>query len=149
MWEFGEGRSAVPSVDADTVLVVDVWVFDHSLSQVLLVRHRDRGWVMPGGTVESGESLRAAAARELEEETGLSLPAEQLRPAAVHSGRRDGVLRLGMSYDLVVDPALPLRPEVGQPAAWWALGDRWTSVYPHDRARLLRHVDHLGSGHST
>jgi 8-oxo-dGTP diphosphatase len=35
-------------------LAVEVWVFDASLCRVLLVRHRWRGWVPPGGKVEPG-----------------------------------------------------------------------------------------------
>ena len=53
-------------------LAAEVWVTQPSFREVLLVRHRVRGWVPPGGTVEPGETPRGAAARELAEETGLS-----------------------------------------------------------------------------
>lgn len=43
---------------------------------VLLVRKPASKWALPGGKVENGEAIAGAAARELEEETGLS--AEQL-----------------------------------------------------------------------
>jgi 8-oxo-dGTP diphosphatase len=44
--------------------------------QVLLVRKPASKWALPGGKVELGEAIAGAAARELQEETGLN--AEQL-----------------------------------------------------------------------
>jgi 8-oxo-dGTP pyrophosphatase MutT (NUDIX family) len=38
--------------------------------RVLLVRERKRGWEMPGGMVDAGESLTSALVREVLEETG-------------------------------------------------------------------------------
>ena len=52
-------------------LGAEVWVFDEDLARVLLVKHRWRGWVPPGGKVEARETPREGASRELLEETGL------------------------------------------------------------------------------
>lgn len=40
---------------------------------VLLVRKPASKWALPGGKVEIGESIEGAAARELQEETGLTV----------------------------------------------------------------------------
>jgi len=41
--------------------------------QVLLVRHHKRGWEIPQGRVEEGESLMEALLREVREETGVKV----------------------------------------------------------------------------
>lgn len=56
---------------------VGVVVLRRDAGEVLLVRRgkppaADR-WALPGGSIELGESARAAAAREVQEETGLAV----------------------------------------------------------------------------
>ncbi|REJ10424.1 NUDIX hydrolase [Halobacillus trueperi] len=41
--------------------------------EVLLIKGPKRGWEMPGGQVEEGESLKEAAIRETKEECGLDI----------------------------------------------------------------------------
>ncbi|WDZ94068.1 NUDIX domain-containing protein [Nocardiopsis sp. HUAS JQ3] len=126
-----------------------MWVTDPGFSHVLLVRHRWRGWVPPGGKVETGETPREAASRELLEETGVSgrllpLPAA----ACVRSYRSDWSPTLGLSYVAIIDRSLRLGGEAGQPSAWIPLEDDWQSVFPEDCDRIRRHVRQLSRAHA-
>ena len=66
------GREAAPAVDRPAVGVGAVLIHE---GKVLLIRRGKeplRGrWVVPGGTVEVGETLEEALVREIQEETGL------------------------------------------------------------------------------
>ncbi|WNB93808.1 NUDIX domain-containing protein [Bacillus sp. NEB1478] len=42
-------------------------------NEILLIRGPRRGWEMPGGQVEEGESLKDGAVRETKEECGLDI----------------------------------------------------------------------------
>jgi 8-oxo-dGTP diphosphatase len=137
-WLAAVGSSPVDPLGAE------VWVFDTNLTQVLLVCHPWRGWVPPGGRVEPGETPREAARRELFEETGVV--AELLtQPAAVcvRSYHPDHPATLGLSYAAIVDRAVPLVAEPGQPVAWMNLDHQWESCFSDDPSRIRRHTQWL------
>ncbi len=67
-----------PSIGAAVVL--------HGDDRVLLTERADGlGWVPPGGIVEPGEPLAAAAVRELREEVGVLIPESALRLLGVYA----------------------------------------------------------------
>jgi 8-oxo-dGTP pyrophosphatase MutT (NUDIX family) len=54
-------------------------IFDEKREKVLLTRRADNGlWCLPGGKVESGESVAEACEREVLEETGLTVRTKRL-----------------------------------------------------------------------
>lgn len=122
-------------------IAVEVWVLDPTLTRVLLVEHRWRGWVPPGGKAERGEMPRAAGARELLEETGLSVDLLR-RPAAamVRAYHPDWPRALGLTYAAIADPSAPLVAEPGQPVAWTSLDEQWASSFPGDIERIRSYV---------
>jgi 8-oxo-dGTP pyrophosphatase MutT (NUDIX family) len=65
-WE--ERRATVPKHILSAAIVVE-----DDDGQVLLVRGARRGWEMPGGQMEEGESPWEAAAREAQEESGVAV----------------------------------------------------------------------------
>jgi 8-oxo-dGTP diphosphatase len=84
---------------------------------------------------------RAAAARELLEETGLSVDLLR-RPAAamVRAYHPDWPHALGLTYAAIADPTAPLVAEPGQPVAWTSLDEPWASSFPDDIERIRSYV---------
>jgi 8-oxo-dGTP diphosphatase len=95
-------------------------------------------WALPGGHVEPGETSRAAAAREGEEETGVAVSAELLTPVGVFDAPdRDPRGRyVTVAYSILL-------PSMSPPvAADDARAARWTPVMD-----LLRAPDFLAFDH--
>lgn len=91
-------------------------------------------WDIPKGMAEPGESFAAAAVRELQEETGLSVRETELRPLGVHAYRR------GKDLALFCWPA----PELPDPkqltcTSHFPLGGRMVPEF--DRFGLFSHAE--------
>lgn len=82
-------RLATPKYTVGAVVLV----FDPPGDRLLLLRQPPgRGWTLPAGLLNRGETPAEGAVREAEEETGLSFTADDLRPASpnavVHTNGR-------------------------------------------------------------
>lgn len=136
--------TAYPAVAVAVDLVV-LTIRDERLS-ALVVRRGEapfRGrWALPGGFVRPDEDLPAAAARELNEETGLSadmVHVEQLRTYG--SPERDPRMRIVSVAYLALAPDLPA-PQAGtdaQSASWMPVADlrSGTPALAFDHATIL------------
>ena len=91
-------------------------------------------WDIPKGMAEPGESFAAAAVRELQEETGLSVAETELRPLGVHAYRRGKDLALFCWPS----PALP-DPKQLTYTSHYPLGGRMVPEF--DRFGLFSHEE--------
>ncbi|MEV7082426.1 NUDIX hydrolase [Streptomyces sp. NPDC093516] len=81
-------------------------------------------WALPGGHVDVGETSRAAAARELEEEAGITVPADDLRQVGAFDtpGRDPRGRYVSVAYTATLPT--PVQPTAGDDATaarWWPL----------------------------
>ncbi len=68
----GKKKKNIPTTRVSVIIVED--------EKILLVKHRKGNslyWVLPGGRLEYGETFIDCAVRELQEETGLNVQAEE------------------------------------------------------------------------
>ncbi len=106
--------------------------------EVVLIR-RDRPpfegcWALPGGFMDIDETVEAAAARELREETGLIAPKLKLIGpfSAVDRDPRGRVVSI--AFVTVIDPLQV--PRAGDDAAevqWFKVGELPPLAFDHDR----------------
>lgn len=123
---------------------------------VLLLADSDPGvpgsgwWVTPGGGIDEGESPKAAARRELHEETGLLIEEEELiGPVAVRTvthGYSDRVrvqkewfFRVEVErFDAHPASLTPGEQQRLQGSGWWPLDHLPADVWPDRLAELAR-----------
>ncbi|MFD5781046.1 NUDIX hydrolase [Streptomyces sp. NPDC126933] len=112
-------RAAAPPT-AHATLGVGVIVRDRA-GRVLLGLHHGGTWELPGGKVEPGESVAAAAVRELREETGLRAHEQDVTVFAMLHDEIAGFARVTMAAVLTVYEGDPVAAEPELISHWrWA-----------------------------
>lgn len=131
---------ARPAVSADNALF---GIEDGTLKLLLIERGRDpfKGfWALPGGFVEIDEDLETAAARELQEETGLTKVAIQ-QLATFGAVNRDPRTRvINVSFIGFVTPAQMKKAVAGDDASdthWFEINDLPKLAFDHKEVVAL------------
>ncbi len=106
---------------------------------VLLIRNPKRGWEMPGGTVEQGETITDALKREIYEESGIHCEPEHLTGIYQNLTEKDGYgLLEGMKIPPIVNLAFICRYTDGEASVSEESEDvRW--VTPEEAVSMVTH----------
>ncbi len=67
-------------------------LIENDEGKILMVKHPERGWEVPGGQVEVGETITDALKREIKEETGIDIEVGSLISVSSNIG-------IGIQYD--------------------------------------------------
>jgi 8-oxo-dGTP diphosphatase len=106
-------------------IVASTWVCVRDRRLLVVRSAGNDAFYVPGGKVEPGETLAEAAAREVKEETGISLAAGELRPfseiVAPAYGRPGTNVRL-VSFTAPSDEEPQPRAEIAE-IAWFTSAD--------------------------
>ena len=95
-------------------------------------------WALPGGFVEENESLERAAARELEEETGIDQAALEQLGAFGDPGRDPRGHTVSVAfYAFLVAPARPVAADDAADAQWVTVASLARSRVAFDHARII------------
>jgi ADP-ribose pyrophosphatase YjhB (NUDIX family) len=116
--------------------------------KVLLLRRANTGfadgsWSVPGGCLDEGETLPAAAIREAREETGITIdPADLAFTHVCHHADPDGQARVGVFFTTVRWTGEPVNAEPGKCSeiAWHDLSDLPDDIVGYIRAGLRAHT---------
>lgn len=141
-----------PALDSHTLLVAAVIVHDEAAGRVLLLQ-RGAGskfaplhWDLPSGKADKGESVTAAAARELKEETGLTVDPASLKIAGIIHGAwgveaPNGFLTVIFAVRAWNGEPVNAEPSKHAQVAWFPIGRVPPELVPDRRGALLGYLN--------
>ncbi|MFJ1958635.1 NUDIX domain-containing protein [Streptomyces microflavus] len=125
-----ETRDEAIRYTADIVLLTD--------GHVLLIERRwapyAGSWALPGGHVDEQETSLQAAVRELEEETGITVPANALRQVGAFDapGRDPRGRYVTVAYTATLpEPVAPTPRDDAADARWWPMNALPNLAFDH------------------
>ncbi len=129
-------RAAAPP-RAHAMIGVGVIVRDRS-GRILLGLHHGGTWELPGGRLEPGEAVTAAAVRELREETGLRAQEQDVTVFAMLHDETVGLTRVTMAAVVTAYEGVPVAAEPELIAEWrWVRTDELPSPLFVPSAQIL------------
>jgi 8-oxo-dGTP pyrophosphatase MutT (NUDIX family) len=117
----------------NTVSAVGVWFYSQSTGRYLyLMRNDDKhpdSWGLPGGKMESGESMMSAMIRECQEELGAMPDYIKLVPLEKFTSA-DGGFEYHTFFCIVADEFIPVLNDEHNGYAWLAAGVNLRPMHP-------------------
>ncbi|MFI5799062.1 NUDIX domain-containing protein [Streptomyces sp. NPDC051677] len=104
-------------------------------------------WHMPSGKLDQGEPLADGAARELLEETGITVdPADLRLVQVVHHRQDDKVERIGFFFEAVEweGEVFNKEPEKCMALTWFTVRDLPDDIIEYPQAGLIGYLDGTG-----
>lgn len=116
-------------------------IVQHTKTKKFLFIYRNNKWDIPKGRIEQDESVRAAAIREVEEETGVeNLSITKSLPTTLHMFHRNGKYRLKKTYWYAMETdfegALQPQEEEGIQKAEWVKKDKVSALFKNAYANI-------------
>ncbi|HUN34381.1 MAG TPA: NUDIX domain-containing protein [Trebonia sp.] len=144
-----------PAIDSHTLLVAAVIIHDVASNRVLLLQRGPESkfaplhWDFPSGKANKGESITAAAARELKEETGLVIAPASLRIAGIIHGAwgieaPNGFLTVIFAATKWDGKPLNNEPRKHAQIAWFSVTEVPADLVPDRRQALLSYLKSPG-----
>jgi 8-oxo-dGTP pyrophosphatase MutT (NUDIX family) len=145
------GTALPPAIDSHTLLVAAVIIHDEAAGRVLLLQ-RGAGskfaplhWDFPSGKAVKGESVTTAAARELKEETGLTVKPAALKIAGIIHGAwgveaPNGFLTVIFAARDWTGEPVNAEPRKHAQVAWFPVREVPAELVPDRREALLGYL---------
>jgi nucleoside triphosphatase len=132
------------------IVVVDAIILNKD-KEVLLAKNLKslRGWILPGGKLEPGETLEAAITREIREELGLGIKVKKFVTAFVSSASLSGKTKenyvvIRFLASVKGGKKIKIRKDEIEDARWFEINRLPEGIYPDSKIGLKEILEGAG-----